>query len=64
MKVSKRQLENQYFREMLLSFSEKTSEGGILTKAELVKYVHTEFEVLLHLVKKKIKEKVEQSKGN
>ena len=62
--VSKRQFENPYFREMLLSFSDKTGEGAILTKAELVKYVHAEFDVFLHFVRIILKEKVEQSKGN
>ena len=47
MKVSKRQFDNIYFKEMLLATTDKPSELAILSKEQLVKYVHAEFDAFL-----------------
>ena len=64
MKVSKRQFENDYFKEMLYSIAEKPNDVAILSKEQLVKYVHAEFDAFLIFLKIILEEKVLQSKGN
>ena len=58
MKISKRQFENAYFKDMLYGMYEKLSDGAILTKDQLVKYVHGDINAFLHFFKLMLNKKV------